>query len=164
MARTVIDTIINAAAAIAGVLVVIVMLLVCGKVFSRYFFGVGIVGLDQISGMLLTYVTFLAAPWVLRRQEHVTIDLLLTAMGKKSRLYVELVAIGLGALVCLIVTYFGVMETYGSWRRGVLVAAEIEIPRVYTLAIIPIGCGLLFVQFLREFRSKLHAIKNAVVA
>jgi TRAP-type C4-dicarboxylate transport system permease small subunit len=160
MARRVLDSIINLAAALAGILIVIVMLAVCAKVLSRYFLGTGIVGIDQLSGTMLVYITFLSAAWVLKRREHVNIDLLLVALRGRARLWVELLGVCLGAFVCLLIAWFGVLETFDSWRRGVRIAAEIEMLRAYTIAIIPLGSALLFIQFLRDLRSKLNEIRQ----
>lgn len=148
------DRIMTAAAVLAGALIVLVMLMVCAKVFSRYFFGVGIVGVDQISGTLLVYVTFLAAAWVLRREQHVTIDILLSSVGDGPRRWMNIVASLLGAAVCFLLMVYGTLEVWQSWQRGVRVAAELEIYRAYNLAVIPLGSFLLFIQLLR--RAGLH--------
>ena len=121
------------------------------KVIFRYGLHEGLVGIDQISGTLLLYITFLGAAWVLRREEHVTIDLLVTGRSPKVR-RLHVVSSIIGALVCLLLTVFGTLEVIGSWQRGILIPAELEIPRAINLAVIPLGSFLLCLQFVRRAR------------
>ena len=58
------------------------MLLTNIKVVFRYGLGEGLIGIDQISATLLLYITFLGAAWVLRSEEHVTVDLLVNQLSQ----------------------------------------------------------------------------------
>ena len=149
------DWLLDAGAALAGALLVAVMLLISIKVIFRYGLREGLMGVDQISGTLLVYIAFLGAAWVLRREEHVTIDLLVTRLGPQSRRWLTCVNSCLGALICLVVTFYGSVEAVTSWQRGILIPAEIEIPRVINLGVIPLGAFLRSLQFMRRARRAL---------
>ena len=149
------DSILNTGGALAGGLMITVMLLTCVKVFFRYVLREGLLGVDQISGTLLLYITFLGGAWVLRREEHVTIDLLVTRLSPKIQRWLNIVNSIIGALICLILTLYGTMEVVYSWQRGILIPAEIEIPRVVNLAVIPLGSFFLWLQFIRRARRHL---------
>ena len=144
------DSVLDAGAALSGALLVAVMLLTSIKVFFRYGLREGLMGVDQISGTLLLYIAFLGAAWVLRREEHVTIDLLVTRLGPRNRRWLTCANSVLGALICLVVAFYGTVEAVTSWQRGILIPAEIEIPRVINLGVIPLGAFLLSLQFLRR--------------
>ena len=146
------DWLLDAGAALSGALLVAVMLLTSVKVFFRYGLREGLLGVDQISGTLLVYIAFLGAAWVLRREEHVTIDLLVTRLRPKTRGRLTCVNSVVGALICLVVTFYGTVEAVTSWQRGILIPAEIEIPRVINLGVIPLGTFLLSLQFMRRAR------------
>ncbi len=148
------NSIVNIGGALSGGLLVVVMLLTSIKVIFRYVLREGLLGVDQISGTLLLYITFLGAAWVLRREEHVTIDLLVTRLSPKVQRWMNVFNSILGALICLILTIYGTLEVIYSWQRGILIPAEIEIPRVINLAVIPLGSFFLFLQFMR--RAQLH--------
>ena len=122
------DSVLDAGAALSGALLVAVMLLTSIKVFFRYGLREGLMGVDQISGTLLLYIAFLGAAWVLRREEHVTIDLLVTQLGPRNRRWLTCTNSVLGALICLVVAFYGTVEAVTSWQRGILIPAEIEIP------------------------------------
>ena len=144
------DSLLDAGAALSGALLVAVMLLTSVKVFFRYGLREGLLGVDQISGTLLVYIAFLGAAWVLRREEHVTIDLLVSRLRPKHRRRLTCANSVLGALICLVVAVYGALEAITSWQRGILIPAEIEIPRVINLGVIPLGAFLLSLQFVRR--------------
>jgi TRAP-type C4-dicarboxylate transport system permease small subunit len=147
------DGVLDLGAALAAALLVAVMLATTIKVIFRYVLHEGLIGIDQISGTLLLYITFLGAAWVLRREEHVTIDLLVTGRRPKTRRRLHVISSIMGALICLVLTVFGTLEVIGSWQKGILIPAELEVPRAINLAVIPLGTLCLCLQFVRRARS-----------
>jgi TRAP-type C4-dicarboxylate transport system permease small subunit len=148
--RGLFDRVIDLGAALAAALLIAIMLATTIKVIFRYVLNQGLIGIDQISGTLLLYITFLGAAWVLRREDHVAIDLLVAGRSPKVRRRFHVVSSILGALVCLVLTVAGTLEVIGSWQRGVLIPAEIEIPRAINLVVIPLGSLCLGLQFVRR--------------
>lgn len=144
------DLIIDTGAALAAGLLIALMLATTVKVLFRYGLNQSLIGVDQISGMLLLYIAFLGAAWVLRRNEHVIIDLLLGHVGRRTRWLLMLASSLIGAVVCLVVAVFGAMEVINSIERGIRIPAEIEMPRAVNLIVIPIGFLLMGLQFLRR--------------
>jgi len=144
------DLLLNAGGALAASLIIVVMVMVCLKVFARYVLGYGLIGIDQISGTILLFITFLGAGWVLKKEQHITIDILYVSLGSGARRWADVVTSAMCAAVCLVIAVFGTLEVVGSWQRGILIAAEIEMSRAVNLAVIPIGFVLLFIQFLRR--------------
>ncbi|MCC6609512.1 MAG: TRAP transporter small permease [Burkholderiales bacterium] len=150
LAARVFDRVIDAGAALAALLLVVIMLATTVKVVFRYGLHQSLIGVDQISGTLLLYVAFLGAAWVLRRDEHVIIDLLLGQVGSRTRRYLLLASALIGAAVCLVLAAFGTWEVITSLQRGIRIPAEIEMPRAVNLVVIPLGFLLLGLQFLRR--------------
>ena len=144
------DLIVDGGAILAAVLMVAVMLTTTVKVVFRYGLREGLIGIDQISGTMLLYITFLGAAWVLRREEHVTLDLLVGRMAPGVRRHLLIWGSVVGALVCLTVSGFGTFETVTSWQRGIRIPAELEMPRAINLVVIPVGCLFLGLQFVRR--------------
>lgn len=150
------DAALDLGGALAGALLVAVMLITSVKVLFRYVLREGLIGVDQISGTLLLYITFLGAAWVLRREEHVTIDLLVVRLSPGARRWLHAANSLLGAAICLVLTVYGTLEGLASWQRGILIPAEIEMPRVVNLAVIPLGSLFLTLEFLRRARRSLR--------
>jgi TRAP-type C4-dicarboxylate transport system permease small subunit len=150
MALRVFDFIIDTGAALAALLLIVTMLATTVKVFFRYGLEQSLIGVDQISGTMLLYIAFLGAAWVLRRDEHVTIDLLLGHVRPRTRWGLMVMSSFIGAAVCFVVAVFGVVEVVGSIERGIRVPAEIEMPRAVNLIVIPFGFLCMGLQFLRR--------------
>ncbi len=147
------DFILNFFAFLACLTLIAMMLATVLKVGMRVFFNHGIHGIDQISGIMMVYLTFLGAAWVLRKDGHVTVDIVTTIVSAPVRRYMLITASILSAIVCLIMAYYGYHSVVRSVQRGIMVAAELEIPRAINLAVIPVGCSLLCVEFvLRTLR------------
>ena len=144
------DAVLDTGAVLAGALVLGAMLVTSVKVVFRYVLRQGLIGVDQLSGLLLLYIAFLGAGWVLRHEGHVTVDLLVGRLGPGARRRLEVVNSLIGAAICFVLAWYGTVEVVDSWRRGILIPAELEIPRVVNLAVIPLGCLLLALQFVRR--------------
>lgn len=144
------DVILNTLAVIAGIILVSMMLLTVTKVGMRVLMNHGILGIDQISGIMMVYMTFLGAAWVLRKDGHVTVDLIVSIVPPRVRKVMNVTASLIGAVTCFAVTWFGTNAVMLSLSRRVLVAAELEIPRAVNLVVIPLGCFLLGIEFLRR--------------
>ena len=144
------DAILTIGGVLSGALLVGVMLTVTVKVFFRYVLREGLIGIDQISGTMLLWITFLGAAWVLRREEHITIDLVFSNISPEAQRCLGVVNSIICALVCLVLTVYGLTEVITSWQRGIRIPAEIEMPRYLNLMVIPLGTFFLWLQFMRR--------------
>ncbi len=149
------DRIIELGGVLSAVLLICIMLATTVKVVFRYGLHTSLIGVDELSGTLLLYIGLLGAAWVLRRDEHVIVDLLLGRVSERTRRHLLVVSSLLGALVCLVVTVFGTLEVINSIQRDIRIPAEIEMPRAVNLIVIPIGFLLLAIQFMRRARGAL---------
>ena len=144
------DAILTIGGVLSGVILVGVMLTVVVKVFFRYVLREGLIGIDQISGTMLLWITFLGAAWVLRREEHISIDLVFTHLSPQAQRWLGVVNSIICAFVCLVITVYGLTEVITSWQRGIRIPAEIEMPRYLNLMVIPLGTFFLWLQFMRR--------------
>jgi TRAP-type C4-dicarboxylate transport system permease small subunit len=146
------DRLLGATAVVASIILLAMMFATVAKIAMRATLNIGILGIDQISGVMMVYMTFLGAAWVLRSDSHVMVDLLISSVGPRAQRYLNILASIIGAIVCFAMTYYASKAIGLSIRRGVMVAAELEIPRAVNLFAIPIGCALLGIEFLRRAR------------
>lgn len=144
------DRVLDIAGLLASLILVAMMLATVVKVFMRAVYNHGILGIDQVSGIMMVYMTFLGAAWVLRRDGHVTVDILTGALPAGPRMAVNVIGSLIGAAACLVIAYFSSQAVATSLARGVMVAAELEIPRAINLAVIPLGAFLLGIEFIRR--------------
>ena len=100
-----------------------------------------------ISEYTLLYATVLAAPWVLRRAEHVQVTTLVAIIPGRARKVAERMMCGLGMIVCLIVAWYAFKVTLSA--QG-LEIRSFEMPRWIVYAPLPLGFFLLAVEFGRH--------------
>jgi C4-dicarboxylate transporter, DctQ subunit len=144
------DRLLNIFAAAASVLLIAMMLATVVKVGLRSAANHGILGIDQISGTMMVYITFLGAAWVLRRDGHVTVEIFVSSLRPDASRLVQMSASIIAAAACLAIAWFSTQTVLLSLERGVVVAAELEIPRAVNLAVIPLGFLLLGIEFVRR--------------
>ena len=147
------DRILDGMAALAGILLLIIMIFVSGEVAARYFFNRPTGWITEIGSYVLLYVTFLAAAWVLRADGHVSMDSIVSLFSPKTQSFIHLVTSSVSALVCLILAWLGVRVSWELFQTGYFTPTMLELPKWFLTAIIPAGFFLLGVQFIR----KVHA-------
>lgn len=155
------DAVLNGAAFLSGILIVLMMLGVSADVLLRYFFNKPISGLIALAEIGMLYAAFLAAPWLLRIEAHVKMDFLTDRINPRRRAF--LIAFGslLGAAVSLVFIFYGTEVTLDLWRKGEYDLFKIKgFPKAISTAIIPTSSVLLLIQFARRGYSSFKAILN----
>jgi len=77
-------------------------------------------------------------------------DLVLNRLKPKSRTLVNIITSVIGAIICFILGWYGAGVVWDHFLRGAAKIRMIEVPTAPVEAIIPIGCFLLCLQFLRR--------------
>jgi TRAP-type C4-dicarboxylate transport system permease small subunit len=143
-------------AANAGMFILFLMLIsVCWEVFSRYFLGRGTVWVIEFSEYALLYMTFLGAAWLLKKEGHVEMDIVVTALQPGTRRVLKAVTSAICGLVCLMLAWSGADVALDYLERGLHRPTLVAPPAFPLFVIIPIGFFLLFVQLLRRAREAL---------
>ena len=92
--------------------------------------------------------------------KHHKIDLLVDRLNHRHRIVLETITSIVGAVVCLIITWFGIIVTWDHLQRGVYTATDLEIPWAPLLAVIPLGTLALSIQFLTRAGGHLKRMKS----
>lgn len=108
-----------------------------------------------ISEFTLLYATVLAAPWVLRRAEHIQVTTLAVMLPARWRAALGLVVCVIGMIVCLLVAWYGLRVTLTA--QG-LEIRSFEMPKWIVYAPLPAGFLLMAVEFAR------HALHGTLFA
>jgi TRAP-type C4-dicarboxylate transport system permease small subunit len=103
----------------------------------------------EVSEYVLPVATFLAAPWLLYRNEHVRLDVLL---GRLPWLH----AVGnlVGLSVCGVLVVYGVRTILNSAAQNSMVLKSVVFPEWWLYAPVPLCFGLLSIEFLRRLASR----------
>lgn len=138
---------------LAAVILFYIMLSVAYEIIMRKFLGRGQDWVLEIAEYSLLYITFLIAAWVLRREGHVKMDIVLAQLEPRAQAMVNFITSIIGAIALLLVTWYGATMTWEFFQGGAFLATILEPPTWPIMGIIPIGSFLFFIQFLRRSYS-----------
>lgn len=101
----------------------------------------------EVSEYVLFGATFLAAPWVLRENAHVRVDLLLTAVPKAAGRLLAGLADVLGLVISGVLTWYALRVTAEAVERGDLIFKELVVPEWPFFLVVVVSGGLLIAEF-----------------
>lgn len=127
---------------------------ICWHVFMRYLFQMPINWFIDVSTLFMFYLTFLGSAWLLREKGHVSLDFLRHAIGLKKYLRVEKGINILCGIACLVIVYYGIMETILSIKLETIVDMPLGPPKWTVLFMIPAGFLLLAIEFFRQVLNR----------
>jgi TRAP-type C4-dicarboxylate transport system permease small subunit len=108
----------------------------------------------EVSEYCLPLATFLVAPWLLARGEHVRVDVLLTILPRRVTRALELAADAAGFLVSTVFVVYGIRAITSSVQQGSLVMKSIVFPEWWLFAPVPVSFAFLAVEFLRRLFTR----------
>ena len=135
---------------LAALFLAFITLSVSTEIVMRYFLNRSIIWVVEISEYSILWVVFLSTAWVLRNEGHVKMDLVLSRLKPRNQTLLNIITSVVGAIVCFILVWYGAGVTLDHFLRGAGKLRMIEVPAAAIMVIIPIGCFLLFLQFLRR--------------
>jgi C4-dicarboxylate transporter, DctQ subunit len=154
------DWFIDGLAYLSGAVLCFIMIAVTADVSSRKLFGAPIQWVDDMSGYLLLFTGFLGAAWLLKREGHVSVDVVVQRLSPRTQAWLHMIISVVIAALCLVMTYAGVRTTLSVYRRGVFTVAFLEVHLYLLVWVIPLSFALLVVQFLRRAYKNYNALKG----
>ena len=136
-------------------------LMICADVFLRNVRIVpGLVGLawsNEISEAMLYLVTLLTAPWLLRRGQHIRVDIVLRAVPARLGWVFEWAVDGLGLGCCAVITWYSARAALASYEAGSLSIKTLVTPEWWLLSVLPAAFAALSVEMLFRMRRLAHS-------
>ena len=139
------------AAGISGVLVCVLVVMITVSVLLRYYFQLSVGWSTELGEYFIYIIAVLGAPWVLRKDAHVVVDVVVNLLPPKIRRWVDVVVNLLGALIGFALLYYSGLATCENYIKGTLVIRVMPIPRYLLLLFIPVMSVLVSLQFLHKF-------------
>jgi C4-dicarboxylate transporter DctQ subunit len=143
------DRLIDALAMVAAMILGGLSVWVTYDVIVRYFFRSPTNWAVDLSEYALLWVVFLASPWVLRQEAHVTLNVLIERLRPRQRRLLRTATSLAGAAVCALMTWHGTLGTWDLYIRAVDFGREWQVRQYAVYLIIPIGFLLLTIESLR---------------
>jgi TRAP-type transport system small permease protein len=107
----------------------------------------------ELTEYSLPVATLLVAPYLLHRNEHVRLDVLLVLLPKRVSLFLERCADVFGMMICAIFVWYGIKLIFDSARLGSMVVKTLAIPEWWQYALVPVSFTLLAIEFTRRLRA-----------
>jgi TRAP-type C4-dicarboxylate transport system permease small subunit len=146
------EKLLEALAALAGLMLFAMMMMICLDVLLRNTAWIpsmrGLEWSNDLSEAMLYLITLCAAPWLLRRGQHIRVDIVLRAIPKSAAWYCEWVVDVLALACCLVMVVYGARSAYASFASGALSIKTLITPEWWLLAPLPIAFLLLAIEVL----------------
>lgn len=108
---------------------------------------------NEVSEYSLPLATLLIAPWLLHRNEHVRLDVLLVSLPRAASRLLEKACDVVGIAICAVFVWYSLRLILDSSRIGSMVVKTLSIPEWWQYALVPVCFSLLAVEFARRLRA-----------
>jgi TRAP-type C4-dicarboxylate transport system permease small subunit len=142
----------------AGLLLLFMTVMIGADVALRNLGLGGVPPSNELSEDILYLVTLLAAPGLLRRGQHIRIDIVLQALPPRAAWLLEWVGDGIGLACCLVFVWYGASVTAASFFDGSTSIKTLVLPEWWLLAPMPVAFALLALEFV--FRMQRLALSE----
>lgn len=145
----VIDWCIIALAAIAGAVLLFLLLAVCFATVSRALFNEPFAFLIDYASYALLYIAFLGAPWLLSKRGHINIDMVINALPPKAKKIWQAVLDLVLAFTCIVIGVIGFQLTKSNFVNNVIISDFLNTPQWVLLISVPLGSFFTAVEAIR---------------
>lgn len=115
-----------------------------------YVAGLGSIGWTaDFAAYGLLYTCLMASPWLVRQKGHVVIESMRRMASERTQRRLEILVSLLCVVACLIIAWGGLGLVIESIERGTTDYRAIAIPRWFLYLPLPIGFGLMAIEFAR---------------
>jgi TRAP-type C4-dicarboxylate transport system permease small subunit len=155
-----IDNLLSLMALFAGMLLLFITFTICYSILSRITGLPSFLWILQFNEYALLWITFLGTAWVLKRNKHVSIDLVTGRFSQSSQTWFRLFHCLLGLALCLVFLWYSAQTTFEQYQRNVIDVQAVDISKYMILVIIPIGFFALVLQFVRQFFVTIEEVRR----
>lgn len=139
---------------LAALLIFMMMLMICLDVFLRNIGARGIAWSNEVSEYILYAATLLAAPWLLRRGQHIRVDIVLRALPRRIAYVLEYVSDLVGLACSVFFIWYGFRVAQDSYSSGAVSMKTLVMPEWWMLTLPPIA----FLLVAGEFVFRMHRL------
>ncbi len=130
--------------------VAVLTFIVCFEVVMRTFFNRPSSWVGEYSGHILLFIPFMAGAWLLKKEEHVKMDLITNMAGKRKQAFIDIITSFFGIIICLITTWFTAKVTIDMFQTGYVTQSVLRLPEWPLIGFVALGFFLLSIQFVRR--------------
>ncbi len=148
---------------IANWLVLLACLISAGNAGSRYLFSQSSNAWLEVQWYMFAGMVLLGAPYTLKMNEHVRVDLVYGAVSERARIWIDIIGGFLFLLpICLLLTYFTWPWFVESWKLNEGSSNAGGLLRWPVKLMLPVGFGLMALQGVSEIIKRFAALRDLV--
>jgi TRAP-type C4-dicarboxylate transport system permease small subunit len=144
------DALMRACGGLSAAIVGIVVLMVCWDVLGRNLGLRSLPWIVEVTEYSLPLATFLAAPWLMYRYEHVRLDLLSTSLSPRNLARVERIAAAICLVVSAVIVWYALRVIVDVRAIGSIVMKSLIFPEWWLFVPVPICFTLLAIECARR--------------
>ena len=145
---------------IACVLLVLITLAETAEILIRKLGNTSLPWVIEFSEHALVFIAFLAGAWVLKKEAHIKVDIVLNMLSPRIRALINVMNSMLGAILCLFLSYRSALMVWDLWKRQVLTSKTVEIPMWPLFTVFSIGSLFLSIQFFIRAQSYFKTLRQ----
>jgi TRAP-type mannitol/chloroaromatic compound transport system permease small subunit len=158
-ASRVIDAVNDRFGTLATWLVLFACLISTGNAISRYAFSESSNAWLEVQWYMFAAMVFLGAPYVLKVNEHVRVDVIYSAVSERTRIWIDILGCVFFLLpFCAVLIYFTWPWFLDSWRIGEMSSNAGGLIRWPVKLVLPLGFALLALQGVSELIKRVAAL------
>ena len=132
---------------VAALSILAATLIIVEQVIVRYVFKIPTIWQVETAVYLLIAATFLGAPYGLKENAHIHIDMLIINLPAGVRRKLDLVTSAIAMVFCFFLAYRGGVMWWEAYEGGWSSSSLLSVPLVYPYALIPVGMFLTGLQY-----------------
>jgi TRAP-type mannitol/chloroaromatic compound transport system permease small subunit len=148
---------------VANWMVLLACLISAGNAASRYLFSESNNGWLEIQWYMFAAMVLLGAPYTLKMNEHVRVDLIYSMVSERTRIWIDILG-GIFFLlpICIILVYFTWPWFVDSWRIHETSSNAGGLLRWPVKLLLPVGFALMALQGLSEIIKRIAALEHII--
>ena len=141
---------------LAALSILAATLIIVEQVVVRYVFKIPTIWQVETAVYLLIAGTFLGAPYGLKENAHIHIDMLILNLPAGARRKLDLVTSAIAMAFCFFLAYRGAVMWWEAFEGGWRSSSLLSVPLVYPYALIPVGMFLTGLQYVVKGAEMLY--------
>jgi TRAP-type C4-dicarboxylate transport system permease small subunit len=145
---------------LAGTMIVVMTVLININVITRYFLKISLLHALAINEILMVFITFLVAAWLLKNDWHIRMDFILDKFKPEYQCVIDILLNILSMFISAMLVWFGTLAVFSLSQKGITLEGTLKIPRGPLIAVIPFGFLMLFIEFPRKIYEIVMRLKK----
>ncbi|MEN6327901.1 MAG: TRAP transporter small permease [Syntrophomonas sp.] len=129
-----------------GSLMLLVTLILCVNVLTRYCFGFSLTWAEELTTYSIIWLTFLGSGLCVKRELHVSVDAILLLLPHRGRKFMTILAYAVGLIFSLLLMILGLDLTSQVTNSGQLSPAMM-LPMQCVCAAVPVGAAFMILEY-----------------